>query len=36
MFGTYKNPITGNDKLMGLDDYYFGNFNNLLSDKPEI
>jgi hypothetical protein len=25
-----------NDKLMGLDDYYFGNFNNLLSDKPEL
>jgi hypothetical protein len=36
MFGTYKNPITGNDKLMGLDDYYNNNFNNLLGDKPEL
>jgi hypothetical protein len=36
MFGTYKNPIAGNDKLMGLDDYYNNNFNNLLGDKPEL
>ena len=36
MFGTYKNPIAGNDKLLGLDDYYNNNFNNLLGDKPEL
>lgn len=40
MFQTYKTynepNRTSNDKLMGLDDYYSGNFNNLLGDKPEL
>jgi hypothetical protein len=40
MFQTYKTynepNRKSNDKLMGLDDYYFGNFNNLLSDKHEL
>lgn len=36
MFGTYKNPTKGNDKLISLNDYYMGNFVYLLGDKPEL
>ena len=36
MFGTFKNPIGGNDKLMSLNNYYMSNFINLLGDKPEL
>ena len=36
MFGTYKNPIGGNDKLMSLNNYHMSNFINLLGDKPEL
>lgn len=41
MFGSWKSQITPsqiptNDKIMGLDNYMYGNFAKLLGDKPEL
>jgi hypothetical protein len=36
-YKTYNEPTrTSNDKLMGLNDYYSGNFAELLGDKPDL
>jgi len=36
MFGTYNDPLSGNEKIKPLDDYFNNNFKNLLGDKPEF
>lgn len=36
MFGTYKNPTAGNDKIISLNDYYISDSGKLLGDKPEL